>query len=102
MSALRNCRALFGGNLPQPSSSTAFLQHLGSPRGSHAGYANLTHCEQGVEIANASRRLHLDLGRGVFPHKPEVFQRSPARGITCRGLDPIDTNLAANLAEEKL
>ncbi len=79
--AATGCRA----RLPRPEVVDDRLRR----RRPDAGRAEGHHLEQGIERSDAAGGLHLDVGRGVGAHQPEIVVRGAAGGETGRRLHEV-------------
>src|ERR1035437_5217763 len=77
----------------------AFLQDGHGVGGGHPAHPEVAYGQQRIEIANAARRLDLDVSRRMFAHQFKIGESCPAGRIPGGGLDPIGSNLRADLAQ---
>lgn len=64
-----------------------------------AGHPQFPPGEEPVEIADTTGRLHLHVRSRMLPHQGQVRQSGTAGAESGRGLHPVDTKLATDLAE---
>src|SRR5262249_15208982 len=99
--ALRQSTPLRAALTPKklPAPALTLLQDLHGTRAAYARHPDRPDGQLRIEVADAACGFHLDVGRRVFSHELEVFDRGPARAVARRCLDPIGLQLSTNLAQ---
>src|SRR5947209_7301436 len=83
----------------RPEATPALVEDRPACRGADAGDAERPHLEQAVERSHPTGGLDLDVRRRAAPHQPQILIGRTGRPVTCRRLDEVGADLAADSAQ---